>query len=291
MVIFVGLKLDHLVLFNSYEKIGLFLAFALYLPSLYVFHFIKPDIKFTSRLAIHMGATVILGGVIYKFSGVSYPFLHMMNYGIYVPLILTIVFALMIGHEIIGGLLRIITYGALVGEKNGLVHFLVISIIFLINVLLVLLNNSKIIDLGIYLIGSFWLLTIATIFGIWGFRAKEISYEGIFPFQPIGGVLFIGLAITAHLTISYFFITGNDSFVEAIEDVIIYSQLGYSLMFMIYIVANFYEMLRQNVDVGKVLYKPRRMPYFISRFAGVVVILALFIRFNMVASCAIRMDT
>lgn len=188
----------------------------------------------------------------------------------------------MIGHEIISGLLRIITSGALVGEKNGLVHFLIISVVFLINVLLVLLKNSKIIDLDIFLIGAFWLLTIASIFGVWGFRAKEISYEGIFPFQPIGGIVFIGLAITAHLTISYFFISGNDSFVEVIEDVIIYSQLGYSLMFIIYVITNFFDMLRQNVDVGRVLYKPRRMPYFISRFAGVVVIMALFFRFNMV---------
>jgi len=283
LVIFVGLKFDHLVLFNSYQKTGLFLAIMLYLPSLYIFHFVKPDVKFAIRLATHVAATIILGAVIYKFSGVSYPFLHLMNYGIYVPFILTIVFTFMIGHEIIGGVLRIITSGALVGEKNGLVHFLVISIVFLINVLLVLLKNSKIIELDIYLIGSFWLLTIASIIGIWGFRGKEISYEGIFPFQPIGGILFIGMAITAHLTISYFFITGNDSFVEAIEDIIIYSQLGYGLLFIIYILANFYDMLRQNIDIGKVLYKPRWMPYFISRFAGAVVILALFFRFNMIS--------
>ena len=45
MVIFVGFKLDHLVLFNSYEKIGLFLAILLYLPSLYLFHFVKPNVK------------------------------------------------------------------------------------------------------------------------------------------------------------------------------------------------------------------------------------------------------
>ncbi len=280
-LLFVGLKLEFLLLFDSYEKIGLIIAFVLYFPLLYYFHFLKPEIGLFTRLMTHLVATAIFGGIIYKFSYVSYPFLHLANYGIYVPLILTILFTFMVGHEIISGLLRIITSGALAGEKNGLIHFLVIGIVFLLNVSLVLLKNNNIIEFDIYLIGAFWLLTLASIFGIWGYREKEVTYIGMFSFKPIGGILFICLAITAHLTISYFFITGNDSFIEAVEDVIIYSQLGYSAMFMIYVIANFFDMLRQNANVGKVLYKPRRMPYFISRFAGVIVIMALFFRFNM----------
>jgi len=263
-LLFVGLKLDFLLLFNSYEKIGLVVAIVLYFPSLYFFHFLKPNIGFATRLFVHMGATIVFGLIIFKFSGVSLPFLHLVNYGIYVPLILTILFALIIGHEILSSLLRVITSGALAGDKNGLVHFLVISIVFFLNTVLVLLKNSKIIDVDLYVIGAFWLLTIGAILGIWGYRSKEMTYSGTFSFFPFGAFLFIGLAITAHLTISYFFISGNDSFVEAIEDVIVYSQLGYSLMFVVYVIANFFEMLRQNVDVGKVLYKPRRMPYFIS---------------------------
>jgi len=68
---------------------------------------------------------------------------------------------------------------------------------------------------------------------------------------------------------------------EVVEDIIIYSQLGYSGMFIVYVIANFIDLIRNNVNVGKVLYNPRRMPYFISRFAGVIVIMALFFRFNM----------
>ena len=281
-VLFVGLKLDYLVLFNSYEKIGLIVAFVLYFPSLYIFHFVKKDIGFVTRLCTHLISTLIFAIVIYNFSHVEFPFLHLVNYGIYVPLILTILFSFIVGHEIVSGLLRVIASGAITGEKSGVVHFFVIGLVFLLNAVLVILRNSKILELEIYLIGSFWLLTIASIIGIWGYKAKEQTYKGIFYFKPIGAILFICLAITAHLTIAYFFITGNDSLVEAVEDAIIFSQLGYSLMFIIYVIANFFDLLKHNVDVGKVLYNPRRMPYFISRFAGVIVIMALFFRFNMV---------
>lgn len=280
-VLFVGLKLDYLVLFNSYEKTGLIIVFLLYYPSLYFFHFVKTDIGFLPRLLTHLTATIIFALIVYFFSNVNLPFLHVINYGIYVPLILTILFAFIVGHEILSGFLRIITSGAVTGEKNSLVHFLVISIVFLLNAALVILRNSKILDLDIYLIGSFWLLTIAAIIAIWGYRAKEETYSGLFPFYPFGAFLFICLGITAHLTISYFFITGNDSFVETVEDAIVFSQFGYSLIFVVYVIANFFDLIKHNVDVGKVLYKPRRMPYFISRFAGVIVIMALFFRFNM----------
>ncbi|MCG8311291.1 MAG: hypothetical protein MI975_28140 [Cytophagales bacterium] len=281
-VLFVGLKLDYLVLFNSYEKIGLIVAVLLYYPSLYVFHFVKKEIGFLPRFATHLLATILFALIVRYFSQVNLPFLHLVNYGIYVPLILTILFAFMIGHEIMSGFLRVVTSGSVTGEKNGLVHFLTISVFFLLNAALVVLRNSKILDLDIYLIGAFGLLTIGSVVGIWGYRAKERTYVGIFNFYPTGAILFICLAITAHLTIAYFFVTGNDSLVEAMEDAIIFSQLGYSLMFIIYVIANFFDLIKNNVNVGKVLYKPRRMPYFISRFAGVIVIMALFFRFNMI---------
>ena len=281
-LLLIGFKLDYLILFNSYNKLALLVAFALYFPSLYVFHFIRPNIGFIARFSVHIGATAIFGLIIFQFSHVDMPFLHLVNYGIYVPLILTVLFAFMVGHEILAALLRIITSGALVGDKSGLVHFLVISVVFILNAVLLVLRNAKILDIDLYLIGSFWLLTLASIVGIWGYRAKEDTYQGMFPFMPFGAIFFICMAITAHVTISYFFITGNDSFVEAIEDAIIFSQLGYSTMFVVYVIANFFDLLKQNIDVGKVLYKPMRMPYFISKFAGVIFIMALFFRFNMI---------
>lgn len=281
--LFVGLKLDHLLLFNSYEKIGLVIAFILYLPSLYYFYFINKEVGFVTRFITHFIATFIFGIIIYFFSNVEFPFLHLANYGIYVPLILSIFFAFMVGHEIITSLLRIITSGALIGDKNSLVHFLIISIVFLLNVLMVLLINTKIIETNLYLIGSFGLLTIASLLGIWGYKTKESTYQSIYSFYPFGAFMYIGMAITAHFAIAYFFVSGNDSFVEVMEDVIIYSQLGFSTMFVIYVIANFFELLRNNANVGKVLYKPMKMPFFLSRFAGIVMVLALFFRFNMIA--------
>jgi len=280
-LLLIGLKLDYLVLFNQYNKMGLAVAFVLYYPTLYIFHFIKKDVSFIKRLGINLGATLIFTIIVYKFSNVSTPFLHLSNYGIYVPLVLTIIFTFMVGHEIITGLLRVIAGGALKGEKNGLYHFLIISVVYLLNVALLLLKNTRTYNPNVYLVGAFLLLTLASVIGIWGYKFRQATYQGMFAFFPQGAFLYLLMAITAHLTLAYFFITGNDFMVEVIEDAIVFSQLAYGVMFLVYFLANFYDLFRQNVNVVKVLYKPMRMPYFTSRLAGLIAILGLFFKFNM----------
>jgi len=280
-LLLIGLKLDYLVLFNQYSKVGLMVAFVLYYPTLYVFHFVKKDFSFLKRLGINLVATILFALIIYKFSHVNIPFLHLANYGIYVPLILTIIFTFMIGHEIISGLLRVIASGDLTGDKNGIYHFLIISVVYLLNVGLLLLKNTRTYDTNIYLMGAFLLLTLASIVGIWGYKSRRATYQGMFAFFPQGAFLYLLMAITAHLTLAYFFMTGNDFLVEVIEDAIVFSQLAYGVMFIVYFLANFYDLFRQNKEVIKVLYKPMRMPYFTSRLAGLIAILGLFFKFNM----------
>jgi tetratricopeptide (TPR) repeat protein len=280
-LLLIGLKLDYLVLFNQYNQVALVVAFVLYFPPLYVFHFIKKNTGIGLRLLVFFCATAIFAFIIYKFSEVNLPFFHLANYGIYVPLLLTILFIFMTGHEIVSAFLRVISSNTVFGENRSIFHFLFISIIFLANVALLLLKNTRTIDLGMYLIGAFLLLTTAAVIGIWGYRTREVTYQGIYPFFPSGAFLYLLLAINAHITVAYFFISGNDFFVEVVEDAVVFSQLGYGALFVVYFLANFYDLLRQNINISNVLYKPRRMPYFTSRLAGLIAIMALFFRFNM----------
>ena len=59
------------------------------------------------------------------------------------------------------------------GDKGSHLHFLLISVVFLVNVGLLLLKNTRTISLGIYLIGAFVLLTTATVMGVWGYKDRN----------------------------------------------------------------------------------------------------------------------
>src|SRR5690606_11431264 len=74
----------------------------------------------------------------------------------------------------------------------------------------------------------------------------------------------------------YFFATSNDPAIEAFEDIILFTHLGYGVVFFIYVLANFFTLLYQNQRVFKVVYKPTRMPYFTAQLAGFIAALAFF---------------
>ncbi len=278
---FAGLRLDFLLMFTAYSRAGLIAALVLYLVPLYIFHFVRKNVSFSKRLITFLAVTIVFALLIHQFARAPMPFLHLTNYGIFVPLLLTVLFVFMTGHEIISGVLKVVSSGGGI-NKNSLMHFLIISLLFMANVVLVLLRNTRVFDSGFYLIGAFLLLPVTAVIGIWGYRDREEAYHGIYPFFPVGALLYAGLAITAHLTVAWFFITGNDSLAETVEDAVIYSQIGFGAMFFLYAIINFYDLLRNDVNVIKVMYKPARMPYFTSRFAGIVVVMALFFVFNRV---------
>ena len=56
-LLLIGLKLEYLMLFNSYEKYGIAIGMALYYPLLYLFHFLRPNTPVLVRLASFLGAT------------------------------------------------------------------------------------------------------------------------------------------------------------------------------------------------------------------------------------------
>ena len=272
------LKTDMLHFFGSYNKTGLIAAFTAYYPLSYFFQYTATRTTLAKRLAAFFAATILLALFVRMFAGVNHLALHLINYGIYVPLIITIIFIFMVGHEVVSTLLKAVSGSGKTPGKNHLFHFLLLSALYLLNVLLVYLRNSRRFDLDIYIIDSFWLFVISALAGIWGFRDRENTYAGIFPFRPTGALLYLTLAIMSFSTIAYFFLTGNDSFIEVIEDAITFSQLGYSIIFIIYVLANFFQLLHNNIGMASVMYKPRYMPYFTARLMGFIVVLGLFLK-------------
>src|SRR5690606_30372140 len=61
---------------------------------------------------------------------------------------------------------------------------------------------------------------------------------------------------------------------------IIYSHLGIGATYFLYIIYNFYDLFPRNVKVYDVVYQPRRLPFFMVRGIGLVVVLALFLYSN-----------
>ncbi len=283
-LIFMGSVILLIVTFNlslvfnlsdNYTNLG---AIILYIGTSYFFHAFRPDIDILKRFFTFLFITVLVGISIHYFSKVVTPFLLLSSYRTSGAMFLSIGFIFLISYEIINGFLIITTSSK--GSKQ-LLNFLIISFIYLVNVLLVFLYNNKTIDWNMIYLSPFLLLIISIILGIWGFKQRRNLSIEVMDFEESGAFIYIGLSIITLATCGLAFATGNDPMVEVFEDAVTYSHLGMGIMFLVYVILNFSSLFRDGLEVYKVVFKPFRYPIWMFRIMALIMVggLLLFIDF------------
>jgi Flp pilus assembly protein TadD len=283
-LIFMGSVILLIVTFNlglvfnfvdNYMNIGVIVS---YIGTSYFFNAFRPDIDILKRFFTFLFITVLLGISIHYFSKVPTPFLLLSSYRTSGAMLLSIGFIFLISYEIINGFLIITTSAK--GTKQ-LLNFLIISTIYLINVLLIFLYNNKTIDWNMIYLSPFLLLIISMVLGIWGFKQRRNLSVEIMNFEESGAFIYVGLGIITLATCGLAFATGNDPMVEVFEDTVTYSHLAMGFMFLTYIILNFSSLFRDGLEVYKVVFKPFRFPIWMFRIMALIMVggLLLFIDF------------
>ncbi|HNP18289.1 MAG TPA: hypothetical protein PKL31_07650 [Fulvivirga sp.] len=277
----VSLKLELLLFFGSGQKIGLVIALILYLPLSFYFQSIKTETPLIKRFLAFFGVAIILAILIGFGTDVPHPFFYLSTSMIGSAFLISLLFIFGIAHEIIASFVYLL-YGRVSsqGTKNGFIHFIVITLFYLVNLTLAFLHETNIIDWDFLYVNVFILLIISALLGIWGFRHRENQYDYIFKFYPTGALTFLGLGIVCFITIAHLQTTGNDAGLEIFRDFILYSHLGFGIIFLLYIISNFVSLLKKNLPLYQVLYRPNGMPYFTFRFAGIILVVAFVLKSN-----------
>lgn len=277
-ILFVAsLRLEILQLFGRLDKVFTVAVLLTYVPVSYYLHAVKSTISFLSRLLIFTGMTLIFAVVIHFFATVEKPFLHLSTTSIAPALLLAVVFIMMVAHEILASFIYVVSSGK--RPVKSLSHFLIISLIYFVNLGLAYANKFHYIDWNFLYVNFFLLLTLSAVLGIWGFRQRQNQYEEIIAANPFGVYLFLSLGTIAFAIIGYLTANANDPGLETINDMIIFSHLGYGIIFLTYVIANFFDVLGNNLPAFKVLYRPARMPYFSFRLGGLIATVA-FVFYN-----------
>ncbi|MEO1052823.1 MAG: hypothetical protein AAFX87_19470 [Bacteroidota bacterium] len=271
----VNIKLELLILFGGLSKALPIATLVLYLGTSFFFHAIKSHLSFLTRLVTFTVLTLLLALVIYFFSEVNNPFLYIVAYGMTGPVILSLLFILLIAHEIVASFIAATTNHNTQFSTKSMRHFFLITLVYLGYLVITYLNETNAIDWDILYFNLFLLMLISTVVGIWGYKQREPQYEKIMAFYPWGALFYLAMAVIAFATLSFFFATANDPIIEVFKDAVIYGHLGFGGIFVIYIIANFIGPLAKNMQVYKVLYKPNTMPFFTFRLGGVIAVIAL----------------
>ncbi len=275
-----SLKFESLLLFGSSQKIGLVIALLLYLPISYVFNNIATSVSFSKRLLVFVLITVLFGGFLYFTAETPNPLFYLSASFYLAAYILALIFIFLVAHEIIALFVYLLFGQSTKSTTNGFMHLMLISIIYLANISIILMHEMNIIAWDMLYIDAFLLLGISAILGIWGYKQRENQYEFIVPFAPFGGYLYLMLGVVCFITIAHFNTTGNDPALEVFSDFILYSHVAFGLIFLLYLLANFANLLKSGAAIYKVVYKPTTMPFFTFRFAGIILVVAFVLRAN-----------
>jgi tetratricopeptide (TPR) repeat protein len=282
MVVFILLlasaRLETLGVFGEGSRALFIVSVTLFAGLSYYFHAFRSDIGMGTRILGLLGVSVFLLALVGFFSTVSFPALTVAAYSLPIWLLISIVFLLVSATEIVAALVWLSTSGKSKTGKSGLTNFLVISILYLLSLLLLYLKNTRQIDWDLTLLSPVYLAILAGLLGIWGFKKRTDSTNGLISFRSTGFWLYIGLFIVTAAFTTYVAGTANDPLLEVLEDVVVNGQLAMSIVFLFYIIVNFYPVFKQGLAVHKVLYKPMRFGLTQTRlfgFAGVVVLFSM----------------
>lgn len=261
----------------------LFLILAFLFGSLsYYFHAFRSDYPIPVRLGAFGSLTLLIALLLGNLSPVAHPALAIVSYGMPVLLAFSVGFVFFIATEIVAGLVWLTSTGRPDGNSPqvrtrrtlGMNNFLFISLLYLVNLTLIWLKNTRSIDWDVLAISPFLIYLISVTIGIWGFR-RLTEQQDVVSFRDGGAYLYAGFALLTTLTMAYAFATANDPLVEAFEDIIVYTHLAMGVFFVGYVLINFRVIYGQNLPVYRVLYKPKRLELSLFRVAGVFGVLVL----------------
>ncbi len=264
----VSMRLDVLELFGQRNFIAAIITVVVFVSVSFYFNAFNTTASFTSRVMSFLLLTAGLGMIIHYFSSVEHPFLYLSVSGFVPALMLTVIFIFMIAHEIIAGFVYLTSQSS--ASSKSLQHFVIISLIYIVNLVFTYMNEARLIEWNFVFINLYLLLTVSAALAIWGYRKREPLYDSIVSFYPFGAYFIVALGVIAFTSIALFLHTYNDAALKIIRDLIIFSHIGFGVIFLLYFTSNFIGMMAANKNVYKVLYNPTSMPYATYRIAGLI---------------------
>jgi hypothetical protein len=244
-----------------------------YLSNIYAINF-----NSTKTLLLWFLVFVILMGILIKFSKINEPIISVASYGLIMFMAISAIFIFIISHEILAGLIWLVSKNAKKG-KSSLGQILAVGFIFFANLLLIYLENIKEIEKSVFIIHPILLYLTSLILGIWGFK-KLVEQQNWFSFARSGVWLYLGMSIITTATLAFAYATANDALQELFEDYIAIAQLGVGICFFVWVLINYIQLFKQGLDVQKVLYKSPFSRLILSRVAAIFVVVFLMFSKN-----------
>ncbi|TGE22982.1 tetratricopeptide repeat protein [Hymenobacter metallicola] len=281
MFLLMSFNADMLGIFDSREQYFLILTLlALGVPA-YVFHAFWQDVSFGRRLLSF--ALLVAGLSFLLFQRSDNPTdttaLHLISYATSSGAAAVALLVLWLGIENIYGLLWFNTQAENPGSRFGLLPFLLVSSLYLGTLLMYYWNNGELLILPGVQLDPLVLLLPAAVISWLNLRRRAATYGDWVPFESAQALLLILFTVATGF-LGFAFATANDPLLAAARDFTALALLAVGAAFLLYLLFNFVTLIRQKLRVFRVVYEPRRLPFYIVYVVGTGAVLAVEMRNN-----------
>lgn len=246
------------------------------LPVTY-FHIWKQNARFFYRwMAVFVTASTAII-VVVRLSPIQNPTLYLAEQSLIIGLAMTISWIFWQGHGIISGIYILLARANQHVSLKISWQILAISALYFLTLIFILLDLKGEINLPFPTFSPFYLLLPIGILG-WLSTVEKLNQVSEIAAAPrfLKALFILGFGIS-FWTIWKLEISGNQAASEFLKHLIIYSQFGFSLFFVVYLVSNFLSVMDSGKSVDKILFKPFSLPYYHLKIGGLISILVILI--------------
>ncbi|AYA35603.1 hypothetical protein D3Y59_00155 [Hymenobacter oligotrophus] len=274
-----SLSMDLLGVFGEQDQYFLILSIAVLVGAAFALHAFFEGVSLSWRLALFALLIAALGALLLVKTRhpASFVVLHLAAYGTLAGAAVVALLALWLGGELIFGLLWLNTQGATPKGRFGLVPFVLSGALLLGILLMYTWNGGQLAVLPGVQLNPLALLLIAAAVGWFTQPLRQPTYRAWLPRQ-LAPWLYIALLLVATGTLGYAAATLNGPLLHATRDFVALALGAIGLAFFLYILLNFGPLIQQRLQVHRVAYEPRRMPYYLVYILGVGLVGAVLLR-------------
>lgn len=260
-----------------HSNTGLIIAFSgLLLPALLIHTFFS-NLPFGKRSLLIFAFSAGTWALLIYLSPETAPTLLLAENSSLLALSIAALFLAYIGHAVISAFYVLL---AKLNRGMGIKivwHFCILSLLYLIMVALIFLRMMGELNLGIPLPPVFVLFIVVSLLGYVETHHKILHMAQPYASPMIGrGLYAIGFAFTAWVWFKAD-LTANTPMSDFLQHVFIYFQLGFGLLFFLYLIANFLGIINSGTAIDKIMYRPPFFPYYHMRLGALLSVLVLII--------------
>ncbi|MCC3157300.1 hypothetical protein LJ737_08620 [Hymenobacter sp. 15J16-1T3B] len=274
-----SLNLDALGVFGEQHQYFLMLTLATLLLPAFLLHAFFERVGLGWRLLLFAGLVAALAALLLTKSTqpAAYVVLHLAAFGTPAGSVVVVLLSLWVGVELVYGLLWFNTQGATPRGRFGLMPFVLSSVLLLGILLLYYWNDGQLAVLpGIHL-EPYVLLLLAAVVGWWSLPRRLPTYQAWLPLRA-AAPLYLVLTLLATAAVGYAAATANEPLLQAGREAVNLILLGLSTAFFLYVLLNFGPLIRQKLQVHRVAFDPRRVPFFAVYLLGAGIVAAVLMR-------------